>query len=227
MKKVIAYIISLAVAAGTLAGCAKEESAEITGKDYRVTPEHVVEITGNETIERNSKMPDYAFLPTLESLTEVSSYIVEGEISELYYTVCDGDAWIQMDVLVSACQKGGFEQGDMISVYTSGGYVSAADHFSEDVKNDYYSDVPDDVMEQTIIEVLNNGAPLPEKGEKYLFFMADGGSTRPDGCYEVMMTYEVGMFKLQDESYVNNNTNESFSLDELQTAVLENGAEAF
>lgn len=215
LKRVLTCIIGSAVIAGTLAGCAKEETVEITGNDYRVTPEHVVEITGNETIERNSKMPEYAFLPTLESLTDVSNYIVEGEISELYYTVCDGDAWIQMDVLVSACQKGGFEQGDMISVYTSGGYVSAADHFSEDVKNDYYSDVPDEVMEKTLIEVLNNGAPLPEKGEKYLFFMDDGGSTRPDGCYEVMMTYEVGMFKVQDEAYVNDNTNESFNSEEL------------
>jgi hypothetical protein len=221
LKRAYACIISSALIAAALSGCgADSQELEITGKDYRVTPEHIVEITGDENVDSSTRMPDYIFLPTLESLADVSNYIVEGEIVELYYTVCERNAWIQMDVLISDCQKGGFEQGDIISVYTSGGYISAADHFSEEAKEDYYSDVPDEVMENTIIKVLNNGAPLPEKGEKYMFFMDNGGSTRPAGCYEVMMSYEVGMFGVQDQMYVNNNTDESFSKEEMETVLL-------
>lgn len=35
-----------------------------------------------------------------------------------------------------------------------------------------------------------------------------------------MMSYEVGMFGVQDQMYVNNNTDESFSKEEMETVLL-------
>ena len=228
-KKTIFVLLASAMLC-SVCGCTADRSTaettnqaskpEITGTDYTVMPALVYDISGKEIADTVERYPETAISSTLEDLSEYASLIVSGEIAELYYTSIDGDAWMQMDVLLTSCESGALEAGDRISVYASGGYIPCSEHFDEDIIDDYYSDVPQDVLESTILQCLNEGAPLPEKGEEYLFFLVPASGSRPDGTYELLTGYSGSMFQIDGDTFTNDHTGETFQLNALDAAVL-------
>ncbi len=228
INRIFACILSLTFIA-SLSGCTKSASTEtaeekapvITGTDYTVIPENSYEIPENakENAHSVQGMRDYAFSATLENFAEYATVVVEGEISNVYYVEIDGGAWTQMDVCITNSIAGEYEAGDVISIYTNGGYLPMNQYFSEEELNAYYSDVPQKTRESTIIKYLPEGIELPQEGEKYLFFLAPSGETRPDGTYEMILGYSNSLFEITDSGYVNDFNDESFSLDELNLAI--------
>lgn len=100
-------------------------------------------------------------------------------VIDVYYTFVGGSAWTQADVRVDEVMRGKLTEGDMISVYISGGYVSADDYRAYHGAEKYsYSDAD-------YIEFIHNDEPHPCTGDNGVFYIdrAGNSSLLPDGAY--------------------------------------------
>lgn len=222
MKK-IQYAFALSTAfAMLLAGCGStntasdsgstaESSLAVTGKDYTVTPSVQFQPSESASVVSMACV-EYALSNAPDSMAENADAIVEGEIVDVYYTAIDHTAWTQMDVLVDQCHAGGLETGDLISVYTLGGYTGNFNHIREDGNN-----------EATTLS-LPEGAELPQAGESYLFFLANSTDPCPvgEGVYETVLGYAGSLYENDNGNYVNDFVEASFSSQQLQTFVADN-----
>ncbi|MBQ8688325.1 MAG: hypothetical protein IJ512_07245 [Ruminococcus sp.] len=230
-RKRICVVIAC-IFACSLWGCAEsshtaennptDPGSEKIGMDYTVTPASTYQIEGKDVRSSLNSHMDYAYDPSLSTQSELASLIAEGEIQAVYYTHVGRIAWTQLDVRLTSCPLGEFAEGDIISVYTLGGYVSFADHFSESEIRDFYPDLSEEEKENTLLLDEIEGVPLPEVGESYLFFLSPSmsGGPFPEGSYEVLMSYARSMFEIDGDAYVNENIGETFRSSELETAVL-------
>lgn len=219
---ICAFICSLCACAEsstTAEAPSVEKTAEIVGTDYTVTPEIIYDLESMKVGQSSDSRPEFAYDPSIETQTSLAEVIVRGEIVNIYYTSHDSSPFTQMDVRITEPIAGGYAQGDIISVYTYGGYISYADRFSQSEIDDFFSNMTEEQLENTLLLHTIEGAPLPEVGEEYVFF-ADESTVFADS-YEAVLTYSNSMFAPEGDSFINEINGESFSLSELETAVLE------
>lgn len=195
-----------------------EKTAEIVGTDYTVIPEIIYDLESMKVGQSSDSHPEFAHDPSIETQTSLSEVIVRGEIVNIYYTSHDSSPFTQMDVRITEPIAGSYTQGDIISVYTYGGYISYADRFSQSEIDDFFSNMTDEQLENTLLLHTMEGVPLPEVGEEYVFFAAESAVFA--GSYEVVLSYSNSMFKPEGDSFVNEINGEAFTLSELETAVL-------
>ena len=100
-------------------------------------------------------------------------------VIDVYYTFISGAAWTQADVRVDEVLRGRLSEGDMISVYTPGGYASMEDYTAAHGVG-MYSDSGAGFIEFTV-----NGRPHPHPGDNGILHVdrLPGGSPLPDGAY--------------------------------------------
>lgn len=225
LKKILACTLALSCLAASV-GCAKTNSdtaapAQSTpnnGTDYTVTPDISFDISGKNIVDLSdgTGSMEYAFDASMSSLTEHASLIVEGEICNIYYTAVEHNAWTQMDVRITSCIAGEYAPGDIISVYTLGGYISMKERFSAAEIRDFYGNLSEDELENTWLLDLPEGVALPEEGEQYLFFLESSGDYLPDGTYETLLGYANSLFTIEDNGYSNEFTDVTFQRDTLE-----------
>ena len=102
-----------------------------------------------------------------------------GTVGDIYYTFIAGEAWTQSDVRVDEVRRGKLSEGDIISVYSPGGFASMEDYEAAHGKGKYSE------SGAGYIEFLVNERPHPQFGDNRVFFVnkLPSDSPLPKGAY--------------------------------------------
>lgn len=226
-----AFALSAALCFG-LSGCGKQadsnsdaSSVASAGRDYSVTPEIAYDVPSEDSVFELTNMElDYAFDTSFATVSEHASLMVEGEIQKITYTSLEKGAWTQLDVCVTSCEYGDFVPGDVISVYTLGGYIPMREHFSDFEIKSFYPNMTDSEIDNAMLLSQPDGAPLPTVGESYLFLLGSAGGSLPKDAYETCLGYAYALYEEDGDAFVNAKTEERISTDTLEQAVDEKEA---
>ena len=71
---------------------------------------------------------DEVYQNDLNELISVSDDVIRGKVQNVTYTSYEGVAWTKSDVLITDTFKGNLKKGDVISVFTLGGYIPLSEH---------------------------------------------------------------------------------------------------
>jgi hypothetical protein len=133
---------------------------------------------------------DFATMYTsFKQLATAADLVVRGEVTEVSYLDFNTSAYTKVTLKVSESFKGAVKAGDSITILEVGGVTDMAV-----IKGDKFG-VPTKEDAATKVEVLLDGAPLTEVGDKCLYFLGTGSIGVVPGTYYVPMGAFQGRFK--------------------------------
>lgn len=163
---------------------------------------------------------DSRYTPDLGKIIKDSEVVIQGRITDVSYLAVDGNAWSKVSIVIDQSLKGNVNQGQTITMYQMGGFISMKDH------NAYYHDserwgLSESELEEKIIKQTVNHEDLPEAGDEnlYCLVLTPNGSPLPNGVYEELTIY--GQLKVIDhgQKFVQTVTNEItnyYTMDDLK-----------
>lgn len=187
MKKAVLCLCVLLLAAGLIygifrpAGASEPASTHGTGSsgDMTVLPEFAYNV---EAIESGTVLEMVSFrgsAPVYDPLERPAEACIEGTVKNIYYTFLGGEAWTQADIQVSRSISGSLSRGCTVSVYFSGGFVSAEDYSL------YYGG--ESAWQDCFLYFPPSSGTLPQEGDKGTYYIsrADKSSPLPPGAFEL------------------------------------------
>ena len=152
MKKALLLFLVLIITCVTITGCkdssnntssssgANNSSNTITSsssknanvgmiRDLSVNLERKYSVPNSDSnvLETVSKT-DEIYQDDLNELISVSDDVIRVTVQNVSYTSYEGVAWTKSDVLITDTFKGDLKKGDVISVFTLGGYIPLSEH---------------------------------------------------------------------------------------------------
>ena len=152
---------------------------------------------------------DMEIYNNVAELYEKSTYIVYGSIEEIGYWDESGTGFTLCDFVIEKSYKGNLEPGDKISVLAAGGYYRLS-KFIELHGRERFPDLTEEEIQSSLYKTTVMGAPLVEKGEKYLFFLGQISDEPPfpNGIYAEVGSF-MGRFYYKDEDTLTRYTPEN------------------
>lgn len=189
MKKTILYIIAVLLLSVTVVTMFAVFDRNETVYEPTEEGAATVSFTHGKTV-----LPDFIYnsaaieasgLYTVHTLEETvfdpddADCVALCTVIDVYYTFVGGSAWTQADVRVDEVTHGKLTEGEMISVYIPGGYVSTDDYEA------YYGEGKYSESGADYIEFIINDEPHPRAGDNGIFCVnrAANSSPLPDGAY--------------------------------------------
>lgn len=186
MKKAVLCLCVLLLAAGLLYGIFRPAGASEpvapgtrSSGDMTVLPEFTYNV---EAIEGGTVLEMVSFrgsAPVYDVPERPAEACIEGTVKNIYYTFLGGEAWTQADIQVSHSISGSLSKGCTVSVYFSGGYISAGDY------SDYYGG--ESAWQDCFLYFPPSSGALPREGDKGTYYIsrADKSSPLPPGAFEL------------------------------------------
>lgn len=135
----------------------------------------------------------------LESVYEEAVNVVVGTVCDIQYTDDDAAPRTIYSFNVSETLKGDIVPNSLISVGESNGYVRVSTYIDV-YGSDYYADLSEDEIENSVILQSIEGAPLPAVGEQYVIFLGNRKTEgRLAGAYAIMGNF-MGKYVLDCDS---------------------------
>ena len=206
MKKGLYFVICMFVLL-VLTGCGEqtaEKSETITEKmnQDKVVQLDKVDISHltDHNVIRVESQPSFAYSgQTVDDVYSHSDLIVQGKVSDTYFTTIDGMAYTVMEFEVEDVLKGNAEKNSTITTLTLGGYTTLREHIEANDDAFRFADISEDKWDTTYLESYTLKDGYPKKGEKYVLALVDD-STFVKGVYSTLNIYE-GMFKYDNGQY--------------------------
>ena len=122
----------------------------------------------------------------LKELISVSDDVIRVTVQNVTFTSYEGVAWTKSDVLITDTFKGDLKIGDVISVFTLGGYIPLSDHIKGHDDAFRFKDLSAEEIKTTFLKETIDGEKAIEKSEDLILCVVQTpkDSPLPDGAYE-------------------------------------------
>lgn len=190
------------------------ESAPPVTHDYTVQPgktytiaEKIIILDDTNSIDGPKRgtviyPPDKDWTELKDQLFSSSQLIAVGRTEEVIYTDVYGMPYTQENIVLTNVIKGGLNSGDIISVYSEGGYMPLNDFLS--MNGSYYFTPPDDDWDNYSVNSLGRNTQLPQEGDTCLLFLEETVRRFPEGSYTLSTSTDTGRFTQSGDVYVSN-----------------------
>ncbi|MCI8360203.1 MAG: hypothetical protein HFE86_02570 [Clostridiales bacterium] len=212
MKKIISLCLAIGLLC-SLSACNKTENeaenvsnqtsgASAMPTDYTKKLSETVDISGKQIQGAYSAADRLKIYETISDLSESADGIIRGEILAVSYFHIDTVAYTKMDIKVKDVLAGSLQAGDQISVYKSGGFIGLHAYLP-----DIQERVPEitiEEIENTVVDVSNEGDPHPEIGQEAVFFLYASTEDDPpvlSGMYGIVGDYSGQFTRDENDAF--------------------------
>lgn len=194
-KNVIALIMTICVT--SLIGCTNTvaDSNELNNSttqlesntvDKTVGDGNVYDLLNKQIITSETSCLDTAISYSLNDISDHSTQVVRGTITDVSFISIQGEAWTKTDIQIDDVLNGNLCINDIVSIYTIGGYMPLTDHIAY-YKDDFrFSNMSKESIENTFIYSVVEDEAVPRIGDSYVYFLTEtlNNSPLPEGAYE-------------------------------------------
>ncbi|WP_028516437.1 hypothetical protein [Ruminococcus flavefaciens] len=174
-----------------------------------LTAADLVQSDGNGSSDELPSGNDKSGIPADEKIRQMfdDSYdVILAKVDKIVYTSIDEEAYTAENLTIREVFKGNLKTDDKITLFISGGYISAEDY----IKIHKYIFLPD-AENYSIFD--DGGCDGKEYvGDTYLFFIKNGSSSFPHNSFELISRGDEAVFRQAGDIYVSMH-DESLSLD--------------
>ncbi len=195
MKKAFLLFLVLIITCFTITGC--KDSSNNTNNSSNANVGMIRDLSVN--LERNYSVPgsdsnvlevvstaDEFYQNDLKELISVSDDVIRVTVQKVTFTSYEGVAWTKSDVLITDTFKGDLKIGDVISVFTLGGYIPLSDHIKGHDDAFRFKDLSAEEIKTTFLKETIDGEKAIEKSEDLILCVVQTpkDSPLPNGAYE-------------------------------------------
>lgn len=178
-------------------------------RDEILTVADLVQSDGNGSSDGLQNGSEKGGTPADEKIRQLydDSYdVILAKVDKIVYTSIDGEAYTAENLTVEEIFKGSLRLDDKITLFISGGYMSAEDY----IKFHKYLFLPD----AENYSVFDDGGCAGKEytGDTYLFFIKNSSSSFPHNSYELVGNCDEAVFRKAGDEYVSMH-DDSLSLD--------------
>lgn len=139
----------------------------------------------------------------LKELISVSDDVIRVKVQNVTFTSYEGVAWTKADVLVTDSFKGDLKIGDVISVFTLGGYIPLSDHIEGHNDAFRFNDLSAEEIKKTFLKETIDGEKMIEKSDDLILCVVKTpeDSPLPNGAYE-RISYSGQLYAKNNEKFV-------------------------
>ena len=129
---------------------------------------------------------DEVYQNDLNELISVSDDVIRGKVQNVAYTSYEGVAWTKSDVLITDTFKGNLKKGDVLSVFTLGGYIPLSEHIKGHNDAFRFKDLSAKKIKTTFLkETIDGEKPIKKSDDLILCVVkTPKDSPLPKGAYE-------------------------------------------
>jgi hypothetical protein len=149
------------------------------------------------TIQECYSVSENAFEPTIENLITNSKGSVIGRVTALENTTLDTFGWTIIWVEVSQSYFSGIDAGQVVPVYTWGGYIPLVQKLGDSLEA-HGSNMSEEELMDTVVYDCDDESELPVVGEQYFFFLVPGNELMQDGSFERFFGV-FGQFRVSED----------------------------
>ena len=144
------------------------------------------DVEGKSVIKHPVDGLDMAIDSSLDSLAKYSTEVIRGTTRSVSFMGINGQAWTKVDVQITDSLKGALQQGDIISIYLLGGYISLTEYMNYYKNESRFAKLSDVEIENTLLQFVVEKEALPIVDEDLVYFleMTPVYSPLPSGAYE-------------------------------------------
>ncbi|MCR4794040.1 MAG: hypothetical protein K5898_02510 [Ruminococcus sp.] len=133
----------------------------------------------------------------IKQLYNDSYDVILAKVDKIVYTSIDGEPYTAENLTVDEVFKGSLNNNDKITLFVSGGYMSAEDY----IRHHKFIFLPD----AESYSIFDDGGCRGKEyvGDTYLFFIKETESSEfPSGSYELVTPGDTAIFRQSGDSYV-------------------------
>jgi len=144
------------------------------------------DIEGKSVIKESFDCIEWAFDSSLETLSNYSTAVIRGTTRSVSFVGINGLAWTKTDVEITELLKGALQQGDIISIYSLGGYIPLAEYMTYRKNESRFTKLSDFEIQNTLLQFVVEREPIPIIDEDLVYFIdkTPDYSPLPSGAYE-------------------------------------------
>ena len=153
---------------------------------------------------------DEVYQNDLKKLISVSDDVIRGTIQNVSYTSYEGVAWTKSDVLITDTFKGNLKKGDVISVFTLGGYIPLSEHIKGHNDAFRFKDLSAKKIKTTFLkETIDGEKPIKKSDDLILCVVkTPKDSPLPKDAYE-RVSYSGQLYAESNKEFVQTITDSS------------------
>lgn len=146
---------------------------------------------------------DEVYQNDLNELISVSDDVIRGKVQNVAYTSYEGVAWTKSDVLITDTFKGNLKKGDVISVFTLGGYIPLSEHIKGHNDAFRFKDLSAKKIKTTFLkETIDGEKPIKKSDDLILCVVkTPKDSPLPKGAYE-RVSYSGQLYAENNKEFV-------------------------
>lgn len=203
-KTIFALCILLAGEFAALCGCTPVSSAEAPDADapaaaaqpsdaQTVTVADIIateppsQYAGMDVVE-GTGIVDWAQYPFPENIVSLADAVVYGTVTGKEYVNWGADAWTKFDFTAEQTLLGESPADPVLTIYSSGGYLSQYDQLMAQGTRERVTDRTDAQLQNTIVHEHADYHFDPLVGNKYILFLthADPDAALPPDSYQIV-----------------------------------------
>lgn len=197
MNKALGVGLAILVLAGAaiagvsaLKGASSDAAVSVQQGTAATAAEQASTTAPDDTIRTLSRSADFGVIYTsFEQLTAASDAVVRGRVLETRYTEYNEGVWTVSTIKVQKAWGAGVAPGDTITIVEAGGVTSEA--FLKRTTGRPPTSPTTAEDEQSKVQLLLEGAPLPKAGEESVYFLAKGTwEIVPGPYYDVVGAFQ-------------------------------------
>ena len=212
MKKVFLLFLVLIITCFTLIGC-KDSSNDTNNsrnakvgviRDLSVNSERNYSVLDSDSnVIEVASTPDELYQNDLKKLISVSDDVIRVTVQNVAYTSYEGVAWTKFDVLITDTFKGDLKAGDVISVFTLGGYIPLSEHIEGHDDAFRFKDLSAEEIKTTFLKETIDGEKTIQKSDDLILCVVQTpkNSPLPNGAYE-RVSYTGQLYANGDKEFV-------------------------
>ena len=232
MKKAFLLFLVLMITCFTVTGC--KDSSNNTNNSSNANVGMIRDLSVN--LERNYSVPgsdsnvlevvstaDEFYQNDLKELISVSDDVIRVTVQNVTFTSYEGVAWTKSDVLITDTFKGDLKIGDVISVFTLGGYIPLSDHIKGHDDAFRFKDLSAEEIKTTFLKETIDGEKTLQKSDDLILCLVQTpkNSPLPNGAYE-RVSYTGQLYADGDNKFVqmitdsSKTTEKTYSYDDIK-----------